>query len=75
MLFLYVHFILQGAVPATVAVLKGQVHVGLSHDQLRDLAAEKKCIKISRRDFPYVLAKVCLNGFVFVDVFKKICIR
>ncbi|KAG0715268.1 Pseudouridine-5'-phosphate glycosidase [Chionoecetes opilio] len=52
----------RGAVPATVAVLNGRVHVGLSYDQLHDLATKKDCIKISRRDFPYVLAKGLSGG-------------
>ena len=47
-----------GAVPATIAVLQGQVHVGLSADQLHYLAtrpagAVQKC---SRRDLALVLA-------------------
>ncbi|MPC14627.1 Pseudouridine-5'-phosphate glycosidase [Portunus trituberculatus] len=52
----------RGAVPATIAVLHGQVHVGLSEEQLRDLATKKDCIKTSRRDFPYVLAKGLTGG-------------
>lgn len=52
----------QGAVPATVAILEGQIHAGLSHDQLRDLATKDNCVKTSRRDFPYVLAKGLSGG-------------
>ncbi|KAK4321051.1 hypothetical protein Pmani_008121 [Petrolisthes manimaculis] len=52
----------EGAVPATIAILEGQVHVGLSHTQLHTLATSRdQCVKTSRRDFPYVLAKG-LNG-------------
>lgn len=52
----------EGAVPATIAVLDGRVHVGLSEEQLQDLATKKDCIKTSRRDFPYVLAKGLTGG-------------
>ncbi|XP_042866047.1 pseudouridine-5'-phosphate glycosidase-like [Penaeus japonicus] len=52
----------EGAVPATVAILGGQVHVGLSGAELETLAEKKEpCVKTSRRDFPFVLAKG-LNG-------------
>jgi pseudouridine-5'-phosphate glycosidase len=39
-----------GAVPATVAVLKGNVHVGLSEKDLERLALDPERIKISARD-------------------------
>ncbi|XP_027210795.2 uncharacterized protein [Penaeus vannamei] len=52
----------EGAVPATIAILRGQVHVGLSAVELETLAEKKEpCVKTSRRDFPFVLAKG-LNG-------------
>lgn len=57
------HF--QGAVPATIGIIKGQVHVGLSRDQLEDLASKKDpCFKTSRRDFPYVLSQVCMQAMI-----------
>ena len=49
-----------GAIPATIAILNGNIHVGLDEGQLRLLAekgssgAVKKC---SRRDISYVVAK------------------
>jgi pseudouridylate synthase len=46
-----------GAVPATIAVLKGQITVGLTQDQLAYLAQAKDVRKCSRRDFPIVLAQ------------------
>ncbi|KAG7163403.1 Pseudouridine-5'-phosphate glycosidase-like [Homarus americanus] len=56
----------EGAVPATIAIIKGQVYAGLSHEQLHVLAAQKDpCVKTSRRDFPYVLAKK-INIPIFV---------
>ncbi|XP_071516798.1 uncharacterized protein [Panulirus ornatus] len=52
----------EGAVPATIAILKGCVHAGLSREELHTLAAKKEpCMKTSRRDFPYVMAKG-ING-------------
>ena len=39
-----------GAVPATIAILDGVVHVGLSHDLLVSFAQRKNVMKCSRRD-------------------------
>ncbi|XP_049773920.1 pseudouridine-5'-phosphate glycosidase-like isoform X1 [Schistocerca cancellata] len=50
----------QGAVPATVAIMKGQIKVGLNKDMIAELASSK-AVKTSRRDFPYVMSKK-LNG-------------
>jgi pseudouridine-5'-phosphate glycosidase len=47
----------QGAVPATVALLDGKVHVGLSAEQLERLASEDGARKVSRRDFGVALAR------------------
>jgi pseudouridine-5'-phosphate glycosidase len=41
-----------GATPATIAVFGGDVNVGLSADQLNELATRKDIRKISRRDLP-----------------------
>jgi pseudouridylate synthase len=41
-----------GATPATIAVFNGEVHVGISRDQLDTLATRKDIKKISRRDLP-----------------------
>ena len=46
-----------GAVPATIAVLKGRITVGLTEDQLSYLARARNVRKCSRRDFPIVLAQ------------------
>jgi pseudouridine-5'-phosphate glycosidase len=45
-----------GAVPATIAVLGGVVHVGLDEDALRALAAEEFA-KLSVRDLPVAIAR------------------
>jgi pseudouridine-5'-phosphate glycosidase len=46
----------EGAVPATIAVSGGRIHVGLSPAELEHLATAKDVAKVSRRDLPYVLA-------------------
>lgn len=45
-----------GAVPATMAVMDGKIKVGLSDEELERLAKEENVVKMSRRDFPAVLA-------------------
>ena len=51
-----------GATPATIAILAGQIHIGLSAAQLETLAqAGTACAKVSRRDIALVLAQRC-NG-------------
>lgn len=46
-----------GAIPATIAILSGQVHIGLSADQLEMLAQNAgKVRKCSRRDIALILA-------------------
>lgn len=44
-----------GAEPATIAVLGGQIRIGLSDDELEQLA-RGGALKVSRRDLPAVLA-------------------
>jgi pseudouridine-5'-phosphate glycosidase len=46
-----------GAVPATIAILKGQVHVGLSAEQLAHVAESDNIRKVSRRDLAIVVAR------------------
>jgi pseudouridine-5'-phosphate glycosidase len=46
-----------GAVPATVAVLDGQLRVGVTAEELEHLATAKKIRKTSRRDLPVVVAR------------------
>jgi pseudouridine-5'-phosphate glycosidase len=45
-----------GAVPATIAVLKGKLCVGLNEQQLRHLAESDEIRKISTRDLPAAVA-------------------
>ena len=46
-----------GAIPATIAVLYGQLHIGLSDDELTDLAQSKNVSKLSRADLAACIAK------------------
>lgn len=45
-----------GATPATIAIFDGKVHVGLSSDELEQLATRKDITKASTRDLPILLA-------------------
>lgn len=47
----------EGAIPATVAVIKGEVVVGAAMSELERLANSREAIKVSRRDLPYVVAQ------------------
>lgn len=46
-----------GALPATIAILKGRAHVGLSAEQLALIAQSDDMHKISRRDLPIAIAR------------------
>lgn len=49
----------QGAVPATIAIVKGRIKVGVDDETLNYLATnETKTFKTSYRDLPYVLSQV-----------------
>jgi len=45
-----------GAVPATIAVLKGQLHIGLSDVELKALSVATGVLKLSRADLPVAVA-------------------
>lgn len=46
-----------GAVPATIAIIKGKLKIGVSFEELEMLSKGKDVVKVSRRDIPYVMAK------------------
>ena len=48
-----------GAIPATIAIIQGNIHVGLTQEQLEYLAqqAGKEVRKCSRRDIPIAIAR------------------
>lgn len=45
-----------GAIPATIAVMDGVLHIGLDDDQLEALATAKDVMKVSRADMPVCMA-------------------
>jgi len=45
----------EGAVPATIAVLQGKVHVGLTPEEMDELLNARKVRKVSQRDFATVI--------------------
>ncbi len=47
----------ESAVPATICVLKGEIHAGLSTDELETLANSGNPIKVSRRDIAGAIIK------------------
>lgn len=46
-----------GAVPATIAILNGKCHVGLSKEQLEYFGKATNVWKVSLRDMPYVISQ------------------
>ncbi|MFT4778197.1 MAG: pseudouridine-5'-phosphate glycosidase [Flavobacteriales bacterium] len=46
-----------GVIPATIAVMNGQIHIGLTNDELAHLAKAENVMKLSRRDLPFALAQ------------------
>jgi len=47
----------QGAVPATIAVIKGVLHIGLEPAELEALAQMKNVMKLSRADLAFAIAE------------------
>ena len=45
----------EGACPATIAIIDGVIHVGLTKDQIEALAARDDILKLSRADLAYAL--------------------
>ncbi len=52
----------EGAVPATIAVFEGRIHVGLTAEELEQLGTAKQVAKVSRRDLPQVLASGAMGA-------------
>jgi pseudouridine-5'-phosphate glycosidase len=46
-----------GAVPATIAILKGKMKVGISDEELEFLAKSNNIHKVSRRDIPFIISQ------------------
>ncbi len=47
----------EGAIPATIAIIRGKIKVGLSHDEIEKLAHSKNTVKASRGDLSAIIAK------------------
>ena len=48
----------RGAIPATIALLDGEIHIGLSSENLQKFASAQGVMKCSRRDLPFVLSNL-----------------
>ena len=46
-----------GAIPATIGIIKGRIKIGLTKDEVEYMATAKNVLKVSRRDFPLVIAQ------------------
>lgn len=46
-----------GAVPATMAIMDGKIKIGLTKEEIEELAHQENVVKASRRDLPVILAK------------------
>lgn len=47
----------EGSTPATIAIIKGRIKVGLTVEEIEFLAKEPGVLKVSKRDFGYVVSK------------------
>ncbi|HYX34355.1 MAG TPA: pseudouridine-5'-phosphate glycosidase [Oligoflexus sp.] len=47
----------EGAVPATIGIIKGQIKIGLSDSELESFGQNRSVEKVSRRDFPSLIAQ------------------
>ena len=46
-----------GAIPATIGIVNGEIIVGMSPEQIEDFGKKKGIAKVSKRDLPIVVAK------------------
>lgn len=52
----------EGAVPATIAIMNGKIKIGLTDEDLEELAQAKNVAKVSRRDIARILASSTLGA-------------
>ncbi len=52
----------EGATPATIALINGKIRVGLTDEELVQLAETKSPLKVSRRDFATAIIKMVSGG-------------
>jgi pseudouridine-5'-phosphate glycosidase len=58
-----------GGIPATIGILNGVAHVGLTNGQLTEIASaagDPETRKVSRRDIPFLLGMVCVIQYYFI---------
>lgn len=51
-----------GAIPATIAIMDGQLKVGLTEEEIDRFGSASDVMKVSRRDIPYVVSKGVLGA-------------
>ena len=51
-----------GVIPATIAVIDGNIHVGMDEYLLKKLACDQKAVKLSKRDLPTAMVKKLSGG-------------
>lgn len=51
----------EGIMPATIAIIDGRIKIGLTKEEIEYLGTADNVLKVSRRDFPLVIAKK-MNG-------------
>ena len=47
----------ESVVPATIAILKGRIKIGLEQEELKELAEDSEAVKVSRRDLSSALVR------------------
>ena len=47
----------EGAIPATIGIIDGEIVIGMTPDQIEDFGKKKGIAKVSKRDLPIVVAK------------------
>ena len=52
----------EGAIPATIGIMRGEAVIGLSEAEIDELASLTSVVKVSRRDLPVVLSKKLHGG-------------
>lgn len=52
----------EGAIPATIGIMRGEAVIGLSEAEIDELASLTSVVKVSRRDLPVVLSKKIHGG-------------
>ena len=52
----------EGVTPATIGLIRGEVHIGLSADEIEFLGTASDARKLSRRDLPLALARGWSGG-------------